>query len=130
MSVYKTPYGKSIVLAIAELYELIFNDGRCGREHLNIRRIYLDLARNEARDGNLQKATEYFDKAFSHDKLYQEACAQGDYHYSAPLVSKVVAPSDQFYIRGEHYWIDEIHLLPDRLVTELRKNPKYAECFA
>lgn len=130
MSVYKTPYGKSIVLAIAELYELIFNDGRCGREHWSIRRLYLDLARNEALDGDLQKATEYFDKAFTHDKLYQEACTQGEYRYSAPLVSKVIVPSDQFFPRGEHYWTDEIGILPDSLVTELRQKPKYAECFA
>ena len=125
-----TPYSKSILLAVAELYELIFNDGRCGREHLSIRGLYLDLARYEALGGDLPKAVEYFDKAFSHDKLYQEACVQGEYHYSAPLVSKVVAPSDQFYIRGEHYWAGEIRILPDRLVTELRQNPKYAECFA
>ena len=125
-----TPYSQSILLAVAELYELIFNDGRCGREHLNIRRLYLNLARNEAIDGNLQKAIEYFDKGFTHDKLYQEACAQGEYRYSAPLVSKVLVPSDQFYTRGEHYWADEIRILPDRLVTELRQNPKYAECFA
>ena len=129
-SVYRTPYGKSIVLAIIELYELIFNDGRCGREHLNIRRLYLDLARNEAHDGDLQKAMEYFDKAFSHDKLYQEACAQGDYHYSAPLVSKVTAQRDQFSVRGENYWADEMQILPESLAAELRKNPKYAECFA
>ena len=125
-----TPYSKSILLAVAELYELIFNDGRCGREHLSIRGLYLDLARHEALGGDLPKAVEYFDKAFSHDKLYQEACVQREYHYSAPLVSKVVAPSDQFYIRGEHYWAGEIRILPDRLVTELRQNPKYAECFA
>ena len=125
-----TPYSKSILLAVAELYELIFNDGRCGREHLSIRGLYLDLARYEALGGDLPKAVEYFDKAFSHDKLYQEACVQGEYHYSAPLVSKVVAPSDQFYIRGEHYWAGEIRILPDRLAAELRQNPKYAECFA
>lgn len=124
-----TPYSRKVLLAVTELYELIFNDGRCGREHLNIRWRYFDLARQEALNGDLQKAVEYFDKSFAHDKLYQEACMQGDYCYSAPLVSKVVAPSDMFYKRSEHYWADEIRILPDRLVAELRQNPKYAECF-
>ena len=125
-----TPYSRSVLLAVAELYELIFNDGRCGREHLNIRWLYLKLARSEALNGDLQRAVEYFDKGFTHDKLYQEICTQGEYCYSAPLVSKVVAQSDGFYVRNEHYWKEEINILPDRLLTELRKNPKYAECFA
>ena len=125
-----TPYSRSILLAVAELYELIFSDGRCGREHWNICELYLRLARYEALDGDLQKAMDYFDKAFTNDKLYREACTLGDYCYSAPLVSKVVESADKFTVRSDHYWEEVFRILPERLVTELRQNPKYAECFA
>ena len=125
-----TPYSRSILLAVAELYELIFSDGRCGRVHWNICELYLRLARYEALDGNLQKAMDYFDKAFTNDKLYREACTLGDYHYSAPLVSKVVESADKFTVRSDHYWEEVFRILPERLVTEIRQNPKYAECFA
>lgn len=124
-----TPYSRSILLAVAELYELIFSDGRCGREHWNICELYLRLARYEALDGDLQKAMDYFDKALTNDKLYREACTLGDYRYSAPLVSKVVESADKFTVRSDHYWEEVFHILPERLVNELRQNPKYAECF-
>ena len=125
-----TPYSRSILLAVAELYELIFSDGRCGREHWNICELYLRLARYEALDGDLQKAMDYFDKAFTNDKLYREACTLGDYRYSAPLVSKVVESADKFTVRSDHYWEEVFRILPERLVTEIRQNPKYTECFA
>ena len=124
-----TEYGRSLLLAVAELYELIFNDGRCGREHENIKALYSTLARLEATDGDLHKAIEYFDKGFKHAKTYVDICTQGDYRYSAPLVANVTAYADKFRKVNDNYLKEYMHTFPDTLITELRKNPEYAECF-
>ena len=46
------------------------------------------------------------------------------------VVSKVVESADKFTVRSDHYWEEVFRILPERLVTEIRQNPKYAECFA
>ena len=126
-----TEYDRSILLAIAHMYELIFSDGRCGCEHAMIGRKYESLAKHEFIDGgDLQKAITYFDKSFTHYKEYIAICGNGDYQYSAPLVSKVVVSSDKLPAVCDDFWKELRDYLPENLLTELRKNPKYAECFA
>ena len=126
-----TEYDKSILLAVAHMYELVFNDGRCGSEHWRLGRMYRNLSRHEAiNGGDMQKAIAYFDKSFTHYKACKEICGQGDYHYSAPLVSKVTVSGDRLPAVWGDYWKEILNGMPDRLVTELRQNPKYAECFA
>ena len=126
-----TEYDRSILLALAHMYELIFSDGRCGGEHAMIGLIYRSLAKREVvGGGDLQKAIAYFDKSFTHYKEYKEICGHGDYQYSAPLVSKVVVSGDKLSAVSNNYWKEIWDGLPESLVTELRQNPKYAECFA
>ena len=130
MDIQTTEYSRSVLLAATELYEMIFNDGRCGREHDRIKHLYMTLARLEARHGDLPKAEEYFDKGFAHAKSYVNICTQGDYRYSAPLVDKVTVPADDFLKVTDGYLKEYIQTLPENLVARLQKNPKYAECFA
>lgn len=124
-------YDRSILLAITHMYELIFSDGRCGCEHAMIARKYESLAKHEfISGGDLQKAIAYFDKSFTHYKEYKAICGQGDYQYSAPLVSKVVISGDKLPAVCDDFWKEPRDYLPESLAAELRQNPKYAECFA
>lgn len=130
ISIFTAPYGRSVLLSLANLFETIFNDGRCGSQHMNIRQLYLTLANYEARyDGDIHKALEYFDKAFEHHKEYCRICNAGDYHYSAPLISNATTPSKKLLAVPENFWKTVIQNMPNHLRDELRKNKKYAECF-
>ena len=73
------------------MYETIFSDGRCGREHKDISFLYQKLANYEARyGGDMNRAIGYFDKMFEHHKEYCKTCNMEEYHYSAPLISNVI----------------------------------------
>ena len=123
-------YDRSIILAIAHMYELVFNDGRCGCEHWTLGRLYLKLSKLEVIYGeNIQKAITAFDKSFAHYKAYKDICGQGDYQYSAPLVSKVTVSGDKLPAVWDEYWKGILNGMPDSLLAELRQIPKYAECF-
>ncbi len=123
-------YDRSILLTIAHMYELIFSDGRCGCEHLIMGRIYKKLAKLEViNEGDMQKAITHLDKSFTHYKAYKKICGQGDYQYSAPLVSKVTVSGDKLPAVSDNFWKEIRDYIPEPLLTELRQNPKYAECF-
>ncbi|MBR3779621.1 MAG: helix-turn-helix transcriptional regulator, partial [Clostridia bacterium] len=60
------------MIALAEFYEKLFDDGRLGIAHTNVRDLYICCSIFEAKFGNLEKAMEYFDKGFNHHKTYKE----------------------------------------------------------
>ncbi len=131
-SVQTTEYGRQVLLALVNLYETIFSDGRCGREHKDISFLYQKLAIFEARcGGDMNKAIGYFDKMFEHDKEYCRICDAKEYNYSAPLVSKVIVPRERhpFTPVPENFWDGTMAELPEELCGELRKIEKYKECF-
>lgn len=129
-SIYTTEYGRSILLALVNLFETIFCDRRCGSQHMSIRYLYLALAEYEARyDGDIQKSLDYFDKGFEHHKEYCRICNAGEYSYSAPLVSNVTTSGKKFSAVPENFWKSRMQNMPKNICDELRKNKKYAECF-
>lgn len=123
-------YAKQVLLAVANMYEIIFSDGRCGFWHWNVSQLYLRLAKYEAKQGSMAKALEYFDKAFEHVKAYRAFIADPDYAYTAPLVAGIKPEHTPAAPVSEDYWRWEIERAPAALQEELRKNEKYAECFA
>ncbi len=131
-AVEKTEYARQLLMSLLNLREMIYEDGRCGREHLPLAKGWLFVANVEAEFGSMQKAVEYFDKAFEHFQAYNEFLKDKDYRYTAPLVShmKVTRYNGDHPIDKE-YWKKEIvsKTLGETLYTELRKNPKYAICF-
>lgn len=132
-STQTTEYGRQVLLSLVNLYETIFADGRCGREHKSIGFLYLKLANYEARyDGDMNRAIGYFDKMFEHHKEYCRICDTKEYNYSAPLVSKVTVPRERhpFTPVPENFWEGTMSELPENLCEELRKIEKYRECFA
>ena len=133
-SVQTSGYACQLLLSLANLYETVFIDGRFGEQHKYMGGLYLLLARYELkRDGSLDTALHYFDTAFDHYKESVRIQNEGNYNYSAPLVSglktiekSALVPS---YVDMANFLKDKFIMFPQNFVDELRKNPKYAECF-
>ena len=133
-SVQTSGYACQLLLSLANLYETVFIDGRFGKQHKYMGGLYLLLASYELkRDGSLDTALHYFDTAFDHYKESFRVYNEGDYSYTAPLLSGLeplkkgeLAPVDM----DPNFWKNQFRMFPKSLVDELRKNPKYAECFA
>ncbi len=129
--VSSSEYGKQILLSVINLYETVFVDNRCGCWHWDIGRLYLTLAGYEMdNDGCLKNILNYFDKGFNHCKEYKRICNEGKYQYSAPLVAALpkIDKGDLTSI-GDDFWEKEFQTFQKNIVEEIRKNPKYAECF-
>ena len=130
-AVSSSEYGRQILLSVIKLYETVFIDGRCGKWHWDIGHLYLTLAHYESdNDGSMEKVLNYFDKGFEHYKEYKRISNESEYKYSAPLISALpkiskgdLAPIDS------NFWKNELQTYPPNIREELRKEPKYAECF-
>ena len=127
MSAYK----EKIFLALLNVYETIFEDGRCGAYHQSIGNMYMHLANYASHNvGDFEKALVFFDKGFDHYMEYKRISEEGDYAYSAPLVS-YLSPIEKGDLRtiGENFWQKEVQHLPGDFKNVLRKKEKYAVCF-
>ena len=130
ISMHTTKYGRSILLALVNLFEVVFYDKRFGSQHKNMRDLYLTLANYEAQyDGNIQQSLDYFDKGFEHHKKYCKICGMEEYQYSAPLVSNVIISNKKFPSVPKIFWRSWMESVPKNLYNELLKNKKYVECF-
>lgn len=117
------------MLALAEFYEKLFDDGRLGIAHTNVRDLYICCSIFEAKFGNLEKAMEYFDKGFNHHKTYKEIRKTDKYCYSSPLFSKVISYGS-FPKISEDGLRDYLSAsAPENLRNEILRNEKYSECF-
>ncbi len=133
-SVQASGYACQLLLSLANLYETVFIDGRFGEQHKYMGGLYLLLASYELKhDGSLDTALHYFDTAFDHYKESIRIQNEENYNYSAPLVSglktiekSALVPS---YVDMANFLKDRFIMFPQNFVDELRKNPKYAECF-
>ena len=130
-AVSSSEYGRQILLSVIQIYETVFIDGRCGDWHWDIGQLYLTLAQYEMdNDGSMEKVLDYFDKGFDHCKEYNRIYNEGEYQYSAPLVSALpkIAKGDLKPF-GDDFWEKQLRTFRKNVVNEIRKNSKYAECF-
>ena len=130
-AVSSSEHGRQLLLSVINLYETIFADGRFGSWHGNIGHLYLTLVGYEiSSNGSMENILAYFDKAFNHYKESIRIYNEGDYNYSAPLVSslKHIEKGD-FTPADMDFWKKEFKKYPQNIIDELRKNPQYAECF-
>ena len=127
---YASEYCKEVLYALISLYEIICKDGRCGTAHTNLRYLYFTLANLEANEEHMEKALICFDKGFEHYKAYCNICNTVDYTYTAPLLSKVKFSLEKIQPVPDFFWQYHMDMVPDILKDELRKDPKYAECFS
>ena len=130
-AVSSSVYGRQLLLSIINLFETVFVDGRCGAWHQSIGQLYLTLVKY-AMDNNdsMENILNYFDKGFDHYKEYSRICNQGEYQYSAPLMSALPKINKGDLVPfGDDIWEKEFRFYPQNVVEEIRKNPKYVECF-
>ena len=130
-AVSSSEYGRQILLSVINLYETVFIDGRCGSWHWDIGHLYLILADYEMDNGgSLENILNYFDKGFDHCKEYERIYNEGEYQYSAPLIAALpkIAKGDLAPF-GDDFWKKQFISFRQNIVDEIRKNPKYAECF-
>ena len=126
-------YGQNIRLSVAKLYESIFADGKFGKYHGVMGRLYLDLSFNECISlHNTEQALIYFERAFDHYKQSIRVYNEGNYDYTAPLLSgmKSLKKGDYAPVDMGDFWKKELKTYPQAFRDELRQNSKYAECFA
>ena len=130
-SVSSSEYGRQILLSVISFYEAVFSDGRCGRWHWDIGHLYLTLIHYEIdNNGNMEKILDYYDKAFERCKQYERIRNEGEYQYSAPLVTALPKIEKGSLLPfGEDFWEKQLRRIRKNIVEEIRKNPKYAECF-
>ena len=131
ISVFTKKEGVALMIELARLYEAVFSDGRCGVGHYHICELYLHAAVYEARFGEgAEKALEYFKKGFEHKKIYESIRNQGEYQYTAPLVSKVTFPSENFPGLSKHFWQEGWNgVFTDELRERIKADSLFAECF-
>ena len=130
-TISSSEYGREIILSVINLYETVFIDGKCGSWHWDIGELYLTLAQYEMdNNGSMKKVIDYFDKGFYHCNEYEHIYNVGDYQYSAPLVSALSKIGNgELAPLGEDFWKKELQTFKKNVIEEIRKNPKYAECF-
>ena len=124
-------YGREILLSVINLHETFFIDGKCGSSHWDIGHLYLTLAQYEMEnDGSMEKVLNYFDKGFEHCKEYKRIYEGSEYQYSAPLTAELPKIDKGNLIHmGDDFWKEQLRMFRNTVVEEIRKNPKYAECF-
>ena len=130
-AVSSSEYGRQILLSVINVYETIFIDGNCGRWHWAIGALYLTLAGYETdNNGSMEKILYYFDKGFEHCEEYNRIYNENEYQYTAPLISNIphIVKGD-LEPMGDDFWKKELRTFQKSIVEEIRKNPKYAECF-
>ena len=130
-AISSSEYGRQILLCVIKLYETVFIDDRCGFWHWDIGHLYLTLAQYEMdNDGSMEKVLHYFDKGFDHCKEYDHIYHEGEYQYSAPLIS-ALPKINKGYLEpiGDDFWEKELRTFQKNVIEEIRKNPKYTECF-
>ncbi len=131
IKLYTSEHRAKINLAMINLFETIFADGKCGAYHQSIGELYIHLADFESYvEKNYERAFEFFDKAFAHYKEYERISIEGNYSYTAPLVAHLnTIEKGDLRSLGENFWQKEVKHLPEDFKKELRKNKKYSVCF-
>ena len=129
ISLFSSDTGVDALIDLVRLYESVFGDGRCGYAHMHIRDLYLYASMHIARHGDTDKAFEYFEKCFEHNTAYKSIRCGGEYKYTAPLVSKVTFPSENFPAVPDDFWKINIDLMTNALKDRIRGDSRFDECF-
>ena len=86
-AIFSSEYGTNLLLAMIQLYESIFADGRFGKWHYDIGLLYMTLGSYDAMQNKTNPNDSiYYYKGVEHWKEYQRICDDKEYHYSAPLI--------------------------------------------
>ena len=130
ISLFTQAEGIKLFVDLAQLYESVFSDGRCGVVHYHLSELYLHAVVFESRlNKNTDQAFEYFKKGFEQKKLYDSVRCSGEYQYTSPLVAKVTFPSENFPSISATFWKGWMEVLPEEIKKRIKSDSNYAECF-
>lgn len=129
VSCYTSSTSSDILIFLAQFYESVFSDGKCGIFHKHIGKLYLLSALFDARNDNLDRAAESFKKGVVHFNAFQSINTKEEYQYSAPLFSKVTVPLETLssVSINDLEWL--FNSLPDALRERLRHDPQFSVYF-
>ena len=127
---FKLLIKSNAMILLAQYCESVFSDGKCGMLHSYLSGLYINAAALTAGfENDTDTALKYFKKGFDHHKAYCEIPREGEYRYTAPLVSKVTFPAKNFPITPDSYWKKTMNIIPDELKKRLEADPYFVECF-
>ena len=129
ISLFTAVDGIKLFLDLAHLYESVFGDGNFGIAHSHIRDLYLHATTCEDRCRNTEQAFEYFKKGFEHNEKYKLIKNNGEYKYTAPLVSKVTFPSENFPSVSKTFWKNWVEFFSEELKNRIKADSQFSECF-
>lgn len=123
-----------VVLALARLYESIFEDGNYGSFHNDICMLYLRCSSIAVHLDDTEHALNYFENALEHfiefGHLAKSDKLREAYQLTAPLVGKAKSGAGSFVVM-DHGWVESyMQSFPAECADAIRNNPKYAPIFA
>lgn len=117
-------------LAVARLYESIFEDGNYGSFHNDICMLYVSCSAIAVRLNDSEHALKYYETALDHFIQWEHFARSNQlregHQLTAPLISKVKSGAASFTVIDRE-WTEQ--RIPAACADAIRNNPKYAAIF-
>lgn len=120
--------GIDTLLAVARLYEGIFNDGNYGILHNDMCMLYLNCSSIAVRLNDSERALNYFQIALDHFLEFQQV--QGISQLTAPLVNKAKNYRPSIVLLNREWFDEHMQSFPAEFADAIRNNPKYTSIFS
>lgn len=120
--------GLDTLLAVAQLYENIFDDGNYGVMHNDMCMIYCRCSSIAAHLNDFERALNYYETALDHFLAFKQV--RGIPRFTAPLVNKAKHYNPSIVLPGREWFEENMQFFPVEYADAIRSNPKYASIFA
>lgn len=121
--------GLDALLAVARLYESIFNDGNYGTFHNDMCMLYLSCSSIAVSLNDSERVLNYYEVALDHFLEFNQL--QGfSPKFTAPLINKAKNYSPNIVLLNREWFEENMQSLPAECADAIRNNPKYASIFA
>lgn len=123
--------GLDTLLAVARLYESIFDDGNYGVFHNDMCMIYLKCSSIAVHLNDSERALNYYETALDHFLEFKQV--QGISQFTAPLVNKAKNCHPITVLLDREWFEEHMRSFPAECtdaIEAIRNNPRYATIFA
>ena len=120
--------GLDALLAVARLYESIFDDGNYGTFHNDMCILYLCCSSAAAHLNDSERALNYYETALDHCLEFNQV--RGISRFTAPLVNKAKNYNPCIVLLNRELLEEHMQSLPAECADKIRNNPKYTSLFA
>lgn len=120
--------GLDALLAVARIYESIFNDGNYGTFHNDMCMLYLHCSSIAVCLNDSELAFNYYETALDHFLKFKQIPRNSK--LTAPLVSEAKNYSPSIVLLDREWFEEHMQSFPAECVEAIRNNPKYASIFA